>query len=204
MLRYESIFFFRVQYPVRVYREEGGMDISGVQSAGWLDIHFTVATSCERAAPLAEKNSTARHHVLRSLIRLYNEHLGYLHSFLSSAVASWAGHFNPGEKKGPSTRCSRGWDVVGCWEDKTNSSKRGIYPRFPGHSVHILVSTPSQLCRLSLYITSSHQCFWLTKGVFPCEVSMQCCVHFYFNAGFLYKVQWNWQMIRHVKNETDI
>jgi hypothetical protein len=49
-------------------------NISGVQSAGWLDIHFTVGTSCERAAPLAEKNASARHHVLRSLISLHNEH----------------------------------------------------------------------------------------------------------------------------------
>jgi hypothetical protein len=39
-----------------------------------LDIHFTVGTSCERAAPLAEKNAAARHHVLRSLISLHNEH----------------------------------------------------------------------------------------------------------------------------------
>jgi hypothetical protein len=31
--------------------------IPGVQSAGWLDIHFTVGTSCERAAPLAEVRS---------------------------------------------------------------------------------------------------------------------------------------------------
>jgi hypothetical protein len=28
-----------------------------VQSAGWWDIHFTVGTSYERAAPLAEKNA---------------------------------------------------------------------------------------------------------------------------------------------------
>jgi hypothetical protein len=47
--------------------------IPGVQSAGWLDIHFTVGTICERAAPLA----AARHHVLRSLIRLHNEHRVY-------------------------------------------------------------------------------------------------------------------------------
>jgi hypothetical protein len=39
-----------------------------------LDIHFTVGTSCERAAPLAKKNAAARHHVLRSLISLHNEH----------------------------------------------------------------------------------------------------------------------------------
>jgi hypothetical protein len=32
-----------------------------------LDIHFTVGTSSERAAPLAEQNAAARHHVLRSL-----------------------------------------------------------------------------------------------------------------------------------------
>jgi hypothetical protein len=48
--------------------------ISGVQSAGWSGIHFSVGTSCERAAPLAEKNAAARHHVLRSLISLHNEH----------------------------------------------------------------------------------------------------------------------------------
>jgi hypothetical protein len=39
-----------------------------------MDIPFTVGTSCERAAPLAEKNVAARHHVLRSLISLHNEH----------------------------------------------------------------------------------------------------------------------------------
>jgi hypothetical protein len=39
-----------------------------------LDIHFTFGTSCERAAPLAEKNAAARHHVLRSLISLRSEH----------------------------------------------------------------------------------------------------------------------------------
>jgi hypothetical protein len=33
--------------------------IPGVQSAGYLDIHFTFGTSYERAAPLAEKNSAA-------------------------------------------------------------------------------------------------------------------------------------------------
>jgi hypothetical protein len=30
--------------------------------------HFTVGTSCERAAPLAEKNAAARHHVLKSSV----------------------------------------------------------------------------------------------------------------------------------------
>jgi hypothetical protein len=39
-----------------------------------LDIHFTVGISCERAAPLAEKNAAALHHVLGSLISLHNEH----------------------------------------------------------------------------------------------------------------------------------
>jgi hypothetical protein len=39
-----------------------------------LDINFTVGTSCERAAPLAEKNAAAQPHVLRSLISLHNEH----------------------------------------------------------------------------------------------------------------------------------
>jgi hypothetical protein len=53
------------------------VNLTGVQSAGWLDIHFTVGTSCERAAPLAEKNAAARHHVLRSLISLHNEHNGH-------------------------------------------------------------------------------------------------------------------------------
>jgi hypothetical protein len=33
-----------------------------------------LGTSCERAAPLAEKNAAARYHVLRSLISLHNEH----------------------------------------------------------------------------------------------------------------------------------
>jgi hypothetical protein len=36
-----------------------------VQCAGCLDIHFTVGMSCERAAPLAEKNAAARHHVAK-------------------------------------------------------------------------------------------------------------------------------------------
>jgi hypothetical protein len=36
---------------------------------------WTVGTSCERAAPLAEKNAAVRHPVLRSLISLHNEHL---------------------------------------------------------------------------------------------------------------------------------
>jgi hypothetical protein len=49
----------------------------GVQSAGWLDIRFTVGTSCERAAPLGEKHATARHHVLRSPISLNSEHRGF-------------------------------------------------------------------------------------------------------------------------------
>jgi hypothetical protein len=44
--------------------------IDGVQSAGGLDIHFTARTSWGSAALLAEKNSAARHHVLRSLITL--------------------------------------------------------------------------------------------------------------------------------------
>jgi hypothetical protein len=42
--------------------------ISGAQSAGLLDIHFTVGTSCERAAPLAEKNAAVQHHVLGSSV----------------------------------------------------------------------------------------------------------------------------------------
>jgi hypothetical protein len=49
-----------------------------VQNAGWLDIHFTVGISCERAAPLAEQNAAARYHVLRSLISLHNEHAIYI------------------------------------------------------------------------------------------------------------------------------
>jgi hypothetical protein len=48
--------------------------ISGVESVGWLDFHFTVGTSCERAVRLAEKNVAARHRVLRSPISLQNEH----------------------------------------------------------------------------------------------------------------------------------
>jgi hypothetical protein len=38
-----------------------------------MDIHFTVVISCERAAPLAEKNAAALYHLL-SLITLHNEH----------------------------------------------------------------------------------------------------------------------------------
>jgi hypothetical protein len=53
--------------------------ISTVQSVGWLDIHFTIRTSCERAAPFAKKNGAAQHHVLRSLISLHNEHLVYIY-----------------------------------------------------------------------------------------------------------------------------
>jgi hypothetical protein len=37
-----------------------------------LDIHFTVGTPCEYAAPFAEKHAAARQHVLRSLISLHN------------------------------------------------------------------------------------------------------------------------------------
>jgi hypothetical protein len=43
------------------------MLLPGVQSAGVVDIHFTVGVSCERAASL----------VLRSLISLHNEHHVY-------------------------------------------------------------------------------------------------------------------------------
>jgi hypothetical protein len=42
------------------------LNILSVKSAGWLGIHFTIGTSCERAAPLAEKNAAAQRHVLRS------------------------------------------------------------------------------------------------------------------------------------------
>jgi hypothetical protein len=61
--------------------------LSGVQSAGWLDIHFTVGTSCERAAPLAEKNAVW-HHVLRSLISLHNEHCVDVHLALDIRMLS--------------------------------------------------------------------------------------------------------------------
>jgi hypothetical protein len=50
-------------------------NISGVHNAELLDIHFTFGTSCERAAPLAEKNAAARHHVLGSLISLHTDHM---------------------------------------------------------------------------------------------------------------------------------
>jgi hypothetical protein len=49
------------------------VNVSGVQSAGRLDIHFTARTSCESAAPLAEKNAAAWRHILTSLISLHNE-----------------------------------------------------------------------------------------------------------------------------------
>lgn len=51
--------------------------VSGVQSADWVDIHFTVRTPCERAVPLVKKNAAMRHYVLRSLISLHNEHCVY-------------------------------------------------------------------------------------------------------------------------------
>jgi hypothetical protein len=47
---------------------------------------FTVGISCERSAPLAEKNAAARHHVLRSLINLHNEHPIYSHGDYSDEV----------------------------------------------------------------------------------------------------------------------
>jgi hypothetical protein len=57
-----------------------------------LDIHFTVRTSCESAAPLAEKNAAARHHVLRRLISLCSfslrcEHPVYFNIVACRAVA---------------------------------------------------------------------------------------------------------------------
>jgi hypothetical protein len=61
--------------------------VSGAQSAGILDIHFTVGSSCKRAASLAEKNA-AQHHVLRSLISLHNEHRVYLNK-IRKEVEEW-------------------------------------------------------------------------------------------------------------------
>jgi hypothetical protein len=52
-------------------------EVPGVESAGSLDIQFTVGISCERAAPLAEKNAAARHYVLINLISLHDEHRLY-------------------------------------------------------------------------------------------------------------------------------
>jgi hypothetical protein len=52
----------------------GVLNLLTTYTVGWFDIHFTVLISCERAAPPAEKNAAARHHVLRSLISLHNEH----------------------------------------------------------------------------------------------------------------------------------
>jgi hypothetical protein len=66
---------FDIQQTTRRYILLGKtLYTSVVQSAGWLNIQFAVGTSCERAAPLAEKNAAAWHHVLRSLISLHNEH----------------------------------------------------------------------------------------------------------------------------------
>jgi hypothetical protein len=36
--------------------------------------HFTVEISCERTAPPSEKNFAPRHHLLRGLLSLHNEH----------------------------------------------------------------------------------------------------------------------------------
>jgi hypothetical protein len=63
---------WKMPFYIRAY-------ISGVQSAGWLDIHLTVGTSCERDEPLAEKIAAARHQVLGSLISLHNEHRLFIH-----------------------------------------------------------------------------------------------------------------------------
>jgi hypothetical protein len=55
--------------------------------------NFTVGTLCERAASLAEKNAAARHHVLRSLISLHNEHRVYSKAKYRDCVtklAPWA------------------------------------------------------------------------------------------------------------------
>jgi hypothetical protein len=47
------------------------------------------ATSCERAAPLAEKNAAARHRVLRSLISLHNEHRVYKEEVLRFFICAY-------------------------------------------------------------------------------------------------------------------
>jgi hypothetical protein len=53
MPRYESIFFFRVQYPVRVYREDGGMDIYADSFLSWVVAswpgHFTPVPTVQGA-----------------------------------------------------------------------------------------------------------------------------------------------------------
>jgi hypothetical protein len=58
-----------MRFEIVTYRY---FNIPGVQSVGWLDIHFTVGISYERAAPLAEKNAAAD-----------------LSDFLESGAARW-------------------------------------------------------------------------------------------------------------------
>jgi hypothetical protein len=60
--------------------------ISGVESAGSLGIHFTIGTSCERAAPLAQKNAAARHRALKNLINLHNEHRVHYHGKVTQEI----------------------------------------------------------------------------------------------------------------------
>jgi hypothetical protein len=61
-----------------------------------LDIQFAVGTSCERAAPLAEKNAAARHHVLRTLISLHNEHRVYTVTYIYIYVGAGITQYNDG------------------------------------------------------------------------------------------------------------
>jgi hypothetical protein len=55
-------------------RELSKYDSIGCSERRLIGHSLDIGTSCERAAPFAEKNAAARHHVLRSLISLHNEH----------------------------------------------------------------------------------------------------------------------------------
>jgi hypothetical protein len=62
-----------MEFILRIYGEKVYVISRFRAQADWTFI-LESRISCERAAPLAEKNAALRHHVLRSLISLHIEH----------------------------------------------------------------------------------------------------------------------------------
>jgi hypothetical protein len=56
LLHYEKVTILNFQHTFSRHTPVKNSNTSGVQSEGWMDIHLTFGTSCERAAPLAEKS----------------------------------------------------------------------------------------------------------------------------------------------------